>query len=617
MKRILTERTALKKRFLTGLSLLLAVSIGSACNVKGMVETSKDTSSSNNLAVQTDVTDTQPALQPSSFSIDEEDQNATFDKAEAIDILLDENSPDHEVAITQAGTYYLSGSLKEGQILVDAPDDALIRLVFDQVDLSSAQNAPIQIVSADKVMIILAENSENYISDLRPAPSDDETDDASAAIYSKDDLTITGEGSLQVTTTYRHGIQCNDDLILTGETILVEAIEDGIRSRDSLCIRVGSLAVKAGEDGLYTNNDEETDQGSVVILDGKVDITAGRDGIDSINQVVIENGSLTIQSGGDWESEASDDSAPSMKGIKGAEAVFVKGGILNIDSADDAIHSNNQISIADGTLHLSSGDDGLHADSLIQITGGAITIAQSYEGIESANISIKAGDIQIQSTDDAINLAGGVDGSSAQNRPGARDSFQMTDSGSQWLTIEGGSIMINANGDGIDANGSIEMSGGSVLIHGPTSDMNGALDYLGSFSINGGYLVAAGSVGMAQAPDQTSSQLSFLIAFDDPIAADTLVYVNNESGETLLSFVTEKETRSLVVSTPELQQGETVTIYAGGEVKDAHAGLGIGISALGGIRLADLSLDQMTTISGNASGGQGPMGGGRPGGGRR
>ena len=253
------------------------------------------------------------------------------------------------------------------------------------------------------------------------------------------------------------------------------------------------------------------------------------------------------------------------KGLKAGTALFVSGGTFDIDSTDDAVHSNGTLAITGGTLLLNTGDDGLHADASIEITGGAITIASSYEGIESASITINGGETRVTSTDDGINTVAddaataAAGGGPGQGGPGG--GFGEA-SGDSPLYINGGYLAVDARGDGIDANGPVVMTGGMVIVNGPTSDGNGALDFV-SFTISGGFLVAVGSAGMAQAPDDTAQAVAGL-SFRSTVAAGTMVHIQAADGTDMLTFTPTKDYATVVLSSPDLEAGATYTVYTGG-----------------------------------------------------
>jgi hypothetical protein len=472
--------------------------------------------------------------------------------------------------ITSAGTYSLSGSLDDGQIIVNTQDQALVRLILNGVDMHSSSSAPIAILSAEETMIVLADGSENAIADDSSYvfPSAD-VDEPNAAIFSASDLTITGAGSLTVSGNYNDGIASKDGLIINGGTILVTAADDGIRGKDYLVVKDGNVTVNAQGDGLKADNAEDASKGYLAIAAGTINVTAGGDALTAETDVAVTGGALTLSSGGGSAGQIAEDA--SAKGIKAAVGVTIDGGTLTIDSADDAIHSNGSVTINAGTFALTSGDDGIHADATLEVNGGNIQVTEAYEGIEGGVITINDGDVHVVSSDDGVNVAGGNDssgmvaGPGRGGRPGQGSSQDAsTYTGSNFLYINGGTLVVDAAGDGLDANGAIVMTGGVVLVNGPTERMNGALDYDGGFNITGGLLVAAGSNGMATAPGTASSQNSVLINYDTVQAAGTLVHIQNSEGQELLTFAPAKDYQSIVLSAPELVAGETYTVYAGG-----------------------------------------------------
>jgi hypothetical protein len=188
------------------------------------------------------------------------------------------------------------------------------------------------------------------------------------------------------------------------------------------------------------------------------------------------------------------------------------------------------------------------------------------------------------------------------------------ESGDSRLNINGGYLYVDAAGDGIDINGPIEMTAGTVIVNGPVENMNGALDYSGSFTLTGGYLLAVGSAGMAQAPSDSSSQYSFLYNFESIQAAGTLVHIQSADGRDILTFSPAKDYQSVVFSSPELANGATYIVHSGGSSSGANAnGLYSGGVYTPGTQVASFTTSGMTTYVGAASGGFGP--GGRPGGG--
>ncbi|MCG2785349.1 MAG: carbohydrate-binding domain-containing protein, partial [Anaerolineae bacterium] len=397
------------------------------------------------------------------------------------------------LTITSAGRYTLHGQLDDGQVIVSASNQDLVELVLNGVDITSASSAPIYVKSAEKVTLVLADGSQNTVTDsdsyLMEEPGADEPN---AAIFSQDDLTIKGSGALTVNASYRHGIFSKDDLEINGGALTVNSLVDGLKGRDSITVKDGLITINAGGDGMQSTNDTETDRGYIHIAGGTLNITAALDGIQAQTDLFISGGALSLVTGGGsgnnsqsgggiWGGRGMegnpDKPTESAKGLKAAGNISISAGTININSADDAVHANNSLTVDGGSLLLSSGDDGMHADTSLAINAGDIDIAQAYEGIESAAITVNGGTILVTASDDGFNAAGGADGSAVNGRPGQNPFAEM---GNYKLTINGGYIYVDAHGDGLDANGPIEMTAGTVIVNGPTANNNGALDYTGS-----------------------------------------------------------------------------------------------------------------------------------------
>lgn len=580
-----------KKGILTiALTLMLALS---ACSSPGSTEESATVTETAGAAVEstlastdtlTDSTETVAAEIPVNGETHDDAADYTWDAAEEITVQLNEDSitagsPDVVIdgstaTITAAGTYRLSGSLSDGQVIVETEDEDTVRLILDSVEITSASSAPIYISKADKTILVLAEGSVNTITDGSSyVLADPESDEPNAAIFATSDLTITGTGSLEVNGNYNDGIATKDGLILAAGGITVSAVDDGIRGKDYVYVKEGGITVTAQGDGIKSDNDTDTSKGFITIDLGRIEVTSGGDAISAQTNVLVSGGELILDAGGG--SDAVIDENLSAKGIKGGSSVTIANGIVTIDSADDSLHSNNSITINNGVVTLSSGDDGMHADTALTINAGDVRVLKSYEGIESAVITLNNGSVKVNASDDGINVSGGVDGSGmlpgghpfgGKQGPGGpppgQDTFNYT--GDYYLYINGGLISVDAGGDGIDSNGAIEMTNGIVIVNGPTQDMNGALDYMGGFKMKGGFLVTAGSAGMAQAPDSSSSQNSLLLNLTSAQQAGTTIHIQDSSGKDILTFTPAKAYQSITYSSPYLVTGETYTVFLGG-----------------------------------------------------
>lgn len=574
-----------------GCALLCMATVLAACNGDSSAPPSSapaDSGAVSAAAVNTTNAAGEPekaAYKDSDYATDWTQENPVYIKLNGTAATIEgtgAKAKDKSVAITSPGTYVVSGTWEDGQITVEVADTEKVRLVLNGADLTNKSGAALYIKEADKVTIVLQEGTTNKISDgANYAAAGTSDDEPNAAVYSKADLTLTGTGSLIVRGNYNDGLTSKDDLKITGGTIEIHAVDDGLLGRDLVAVKGGTIAIEAGGDGIKTTNDTDASKGSIAIEGGSFRIKAGSDGLQSAAAIRIDGGTYDIVAGGgsangavrtgnerpgSWgglntaQQTAADDS-PSTKGIKAAKTILVTSGTLTIDSSDDAVHSNGTIAVAGGELRITSGDDGIHADTSIAITGGSIDIAKSYEGIESSEITITDGIIRLVASDDGINIAGGNDGSSVGGRPG-QNNFTAASQGK--LVIRGGSLTVDAAGDGLDSNGSIDMTGGTVIVNGPTSSGNGALDYDGTFTISGGTLIAAGSAGMAMAPSEQSAGLSVLMTFSQTKKAGTVVELKDSSGNVIVSATPSKAYQTVVFSSPALKQDTAYTLYAGG-----------------------------------------------------
>ena len=201
---------------------------------------------------------------------------------------------------------------------------------------------------------------------------------------------------------------------------------------------------------------------------------------------------------------------------------------MNINSNDDAIHSNGYFIINGGTATISSGDDGMHVETYAYFNGGSYTITKSYEGFEGAKINITGGMLNITSSDDGINAADGT-----ETRMGVGNT-------NCYMVISGGTIYVNASGDGIDSNNSILITGGTIYVDGPTNGGNGSLDSETGIIVNGGELIATGALGMVETPASNSSQYSINYTSGSTLSSNTNIKLLDENDNTVIEYTTIK-----------------------------------------------------------------------------
>lgn len=456
----------------------------SGCNTKIGNTTQQTTESSTTTSSSVTETDT-------SDMFSDRDKEVGYDESESVTISLADNSSSCEsdavsitentITIKDEGTYILSGSLSDGMVIVEAEDTDKVQIVLNGVSISNDQSAAFYVRSADKVFVTTAFGTENTLEHNGSSYTAIDENNIDAAIFSKSDLTLNGEGTLTVTAQEGHGIVSKDDLVLTSGTYVITSASHGLSGKDSVRIANGSYTIVSGKDGIHAQNKDDSSSGFVYL--------------------------------------------------------------------------------AGGTYTISAGDDGIHAASNVTISDGKIDITQSYEGIEGLSIDIAGGEISVLASDDGINAAGGNDSSSSsEGFQGGDDQFASTEGA--YIQISGGVLHVNASGDGIDSNGDITVSGGETYVSGPTNDGNGSLDYNGSAQITGGIFAASGSSGMSQNFDSSSTQGVIMVNVDEQ-EGNTAISLLDSSSTELLSWTAEKQYSSIIISTPEIQQGETYTITAG------------------------------------------------------
>lgn len=503
------------------------------------------------------------------------------------------------VTITEEATYIISGTLDDGMIIVNAPDTAKLQIVLNGVDITSTTSAPLYILEADKVFLTLADGTENTLSNGGTFTAIDENN-IDAAIFSKQDLTLNGSGSLTVTSPAGHGIVCKDDLVFTSGTYTVNSASHGLDANDSVRITgETNITIDAGKDGIHCENSDDANLGFIYISNGTMNIEAEGDGIAAGAYVQIENGTFDLLVGGGSvngtnassgnyggfmgggghggmrpggsqnTTTTTDENSTSMKGMKAANSLLINGGTFRIDSADDAVHSDVSVTINGGTFEIASGDDAIHAEDTLTITAGTINISKSYEGLEALNVNVQGGDIKLVASDDGLNAAGGTDGSGMTGgrdgmfggKGGMGGGMGGMSSGNGSIVISGGNLYVNASGDGLDANGTLEISGGYTVVVGPTQGDTATLDYDKSAVITGGTFIGTGAAGMAQTFSD-SEQGVFAVSVGNQ-AAGTDIVLKDKSGSTIIEHTPELNFAIVILSSPDIISGETYTIMVG------------------------------------------------------
>lgn len=583
----------------SALSLSLLIGCGDTKENTSDTNTTKENNSTTDTA-----TDNSTAAQISQTDADiftDRDYRTSYDEESCVHIQLNGTSATSDsnsvnisgttITISEEAVYVISGTLDDGMIIIDADDSDKIQLVLDNASITSSTSAALYVFEADKVFVTLVDGTTNTLANGGSFTAIDETN-IDAAVFSKQDLTFNGSGSLSVTSPAGHGIVCKDDLVFTGGTYTITSASHGLDANDSIRITDDvEITADAGKDGLHCENNDDTSLGFIYISNGTLTIEAEGDGISAGSYLTIAGGNFSITAGGGSENgtkESSDswggfrggqrsqdsrsntsstetkESSTSMKGIKAKGDFVITDGTFSINSADDSIHSNASITINGGTFEMASGDDGVHADDTLTITTGTIHISESYEGLEALHVVIEGGTIQLVADDDGINAAGGTD---ASGTTGGRDGMfggpggGMSSSSDGTILISGGAISIQASGDGIDANGTLEITGGYTTVTGPTQGDTATLDYDLSGTITGGTFIGTGASGMAQSFSDSEQGVIALNVGNQ--SAGTLITLTDADGNVIIEHTPELSFQVVILSTPELISGETYSITVG------------------------------------------------------
>ena len=257
---------------------------------------------------------------------------------------------DGNVHLLYAGHYILTGQLSDGSVVIDAGKNDQIWILLSGVTLHCEDDAAIRVEQAGKVFLTLAEDTENTVTSGPQYSADAVASGVDGTIYSRDDLTINGNGTLVVDATYHHGIVCNDNLAVTGGNISVNAAQDGIHANDSVRIKEARLSVSAGDDGITVSNDDET--AFLYIESGNITIPDCYEGLEAIN-VTIAGGTIDIRP---------TDDGINANGSGTDSAIQITGGditIVNTSGTDaDGLDSNGSIYIDGGRVFISVWDGG-------------------------------------------------------------------------------------------------------------------------------------------------------------------------------------------------------------------------------------------------------------------
>ena len=524
--------------------------------------------------------------------LDIDEADLSFDTADAVDVTLADGSSEggsgvtvdgDTVTIDASGTYRVSGTLTSGSLIVDAAD-GVVNLVLDGVDITAADVAAINVIEADQVVVWLADGSDNVLADLTGASVDETIEDApNATLFSSSDLWIAGDGALSVTAHAADAITSKDTLVVAGGDVTVDAADDGVRGKDHLVITGGNLKANVQGDALRSDNESVADEpdaavGVIWIDGGTLDLTAGSDAVDAARQVTLLSGDLTIAAGDDGIHSdnvlridgGTVNITESVEGIEGAY-MYLSGGDVSVVASDDGVNVSGGVEAAAEATDDAAGDLPVGGEAADGRPEGGRPMGDMPAGDMPAGDPMGGGvdpDSQTGTTDPVDDLASlTVSAMEGSGFGGPAEG----DNGNRFLELSGGTYVIDTNSDGVDVNGSMSMTGGTLVVSGTEDAANGAIDVDDTFTLSGGTLAANGTSRMAVAPGEDSTQATLALTFSSTVPAGTVITIDDD-GTQIASFTTPKASNSYIYSSDALEDGAGYTISVGGEVTGTATG---------------------------------------------
>ena len=555
MLKTVTSVTLIAALGLTGCSTASGTTLTSGTSTvhSAVSGTTAGTSTSNTAAEQT--LDAQTHYTNEDLTWDSSDEKA-IDLANptATDGVSVENGT---ITITSGGTYRITGEYS-GQVKIEAAKTDTVRLVLDNAKITNSTGAAINVVSAAEAIIYTAAGTTNTVADEAnyTATGDDDPD---AAIYSTANLTLTGEGSLSVKGAYEEGIHTTGGLVIASGTLEVNAANTGIKGKDYVDITGGIVNVTAAQDGIKSTNTDDESLGFTRLSAGSVTISAGDDG------------------------------------LKAPHTLEISGGTLNIEKSNEGIEAQ-YINILDGDVTVNSSDDGINAslkdsssDTSSDTTSGTATAGQQTQQNQNGQVQ--------QAPAGGGAAPGGSQGSTGQNQNmpqpptdgtmpgGGGGTFEVVDAA---INISGGTVTVNAEGDGIDSNGTATFSGGTVTVNGPAAGGNNALDSNGDLLLNGGTVTAGSTADMFEAPSSASTSGYLKITDSSALTQGSTVQVTDSSGTVVANYkIATSGVQLVLVSNKNIVKGQSYTVsVTSGSVDAASTTAASGTSELGSFTAA-------------------------------
>lgn len=474
---------------------------------------------------------------------------------------------DQTLTITQAGTYVLTGSGKNIKLVVEAADTDQVHLVFQNLTLEG-EGTLLRINKAQEVVISLAEGSQNTLTESQA--SDDEK--VKATIHSQVPLTLNGTGNLNLTALTKNALEVEDDLKVLGGTYNVKAANHGFKAEGALAIEAATLTIEAGKDGLHAEHDETTERANISLNPTQLSIAATEDGVDAGNELTIKGGTITV--------------SQSEEGLE-ARVIRQLGGDVTIKSSDDGVNasagSSSKTSDTSATSKTSDTNTTSNTADTSSSASQATTDSATTSAPDSQATAAPVATSQADQTNKDKNATppsppagqappqGGQPPQNGQGPGGMPPGGQEESDPSLQIILEGGTLTVDAEGDGIDSNGTVTISGGSLVVNGSVQGGNGPLDASGDITITGGRVWALGTSDMLQGFAQGSTQAS-ITANIAGTAGQTLIILD-ANGKEVARQTASKDFQAVIMSSADLVDGQTYTIQVEGTTQTATAAL--------------------------------------------
>ena len=466
---------------------------------------------------------------------------------------------DGYIKIENGGDYVLSGDYS-GQIIVESEEN--VHLILSGVTVYNAM-APIYVKSAKNVCITLATGTVNTISDSSEYTYEDGEDEPAAAVYSKADLTINGDGELIVNANYDKGIHSKDDLKIISGKIEVNSVGDAIKGKDCLLIKDGEITITTGVDGLKSNNDSNEEKGYVIIEGGKINISAGDDAVYAESWLIVYGGEINI--------------TECYEGLEGKK-VEIYGGGINIVSSDDSI---NAASGSSGDTDFTIPDRDFNFSNFNSEDGQTPPEMSDSDNTDGTRPEMPSGDFTTGDGQTPPDKPAGDGTGDDSTSPGfgkggfggfggGNGGFNEPAEDGVYIKIFGGNITLSGGNDVLDSNGTLEITGGTITVNNPNMVVYGEPDCI--IDVNGTATVSGGTF-IAYSRGATSASQVFTVPYITSSVTESgaSVTVKDASGQTVIEIASAEKCSTLYIASDMLTSGETYTVTVGSTTTEVTA----------------------------------------------